>query len=219
MHCMGSAGPRCHCALHTASTAALPPRTAQSPAAHRETMMVHRTIRSRARTPVRPGEPARTLSPHGTHVTPRCAAPGSASAVPVPRTQPRTAAPGPAPRPTWTPPGSAPAQFRARPLPPPQWALCVCVYGVGWGGQGPKAAPGPEGPAEPRCPPPQRRQPLARPRLEAAVGQRSGEGPLGGGFGATAGRCGVGAAARRSPEAAILARGRERAKGPDGAVT
>ena len=53
----------------------------------------------------RAGRTARALSPHGTHVTPRCAVPGSAPGVPVPRTQPRTAAPGP----------EGPAEPRRRP--------------------------------------------------------------------------------------------------------
>ena len=127
----------------------------------------------------RAGRTARALSPHGTHVTPRCAVPGSAPGVPVPRTQPRTAAPGPAPRPTWTPP-----RLRAcavpRPAvpspPPPQWG--------GGGGKGPKAAPGPEGPAEPR----RRPRNAANPSPDPVARQRWGRGVGKGRSGVAVGR-------------------------------
>lgn len=137
----------------------------------------------------RAGRTARALSPHGTHVTPRCAVPGSAPGVPVPRTQPRTAAPGPAPRPTWTPPpGSAPAQFRARPSPPPppQWALCVCVWGGG-GGRARRPLPALKAPqsrgAAPATPPTPRPTP-SRGSGGAAEWGRAARGWLWGGRGA-----------------------------------
>lgn len=139
LHCMGSAGPRCHCALHTASTAALPPRTAQSSATHTDAMMLHCTIRSRARTPAGLGGP-RGRCRRTAHTSPRAAqCPEALRVSPFPARSPAPPLPAPHRAPRGPPPGSAPAQFRARPSPPPPPnGRCVYVCGVGGGGEGPE---------------------------------------------------------------------------------
>lgn len=136
----------------------------------------------------RAGRTARALSPHGTHVTPRCAVPGSAPGVPVPRTQPRTAAPGPAPRPTWTPPRlrACAVPRPAVPSPPPN-GRCVYVCGVGGGGRARRPLPALKAPqsrgAAPATPPTPRPTP-SRGSGGAAEWGRAARGWLWGGRGA-----------------------------------
>ena len=137
----------------------------------------------------RAGRTARALSPHGTHVTPRCAVPGSAPGVPVPRTQPRTAAPGPAPRPTWTPPRlrACAVPRPAVPSPPPPNGRGVYVCGVGGGGRARRPLPALKAPqsrgAAPATPPTPRPTP-SRGSGGAAEWGRAARGWLWGGRGA-----------------------------------
>lgn len=188
LHCMGSAGPRCHCALHTASTAALPPRTAQSSATHTDAMMLHCTIRSRARTPAGLGGP-RGRCRRTAHTSPRAAqCPEALRVSPFPARSPAPPLPAPHRAPRGPPPGSAPAQFRARPSPPPPPnGRCVYVCGVGGGGRARRPLPALKAPqsrgAAPATPPTPRPTP-SRGSGGAAEWGRAARGWLWGGRGA-----------------------------------